>query len=85
MISLENLEIEKWCEGEDTVPVTRISHNLIPLSSSRIGPKLTSEDESYVDIQPISLCDLVSLVDIATGDVINIGFMHPHGLWKTSN
>ena len=75
MISLENLEIEKWYEGEDTVPVTRISHHLIPLSSSRIGPKLTSEAESYVDLQPISLCDLVSLVDIASGDVINIDFI----------
>ena len=33
-------------------------HHLVPLSSSRIGPKLASEDESYVDIQSISLCDL---------------------------
>ena len=58
MISVENLEIEKWYEGGDTVPVTRSSHYLVPLPSSRIGPKLTSEDESYVDIQSISLCDL---------------------------
>ena len=58
MISIENLEIEKWYEGGDTVPVTRSSHHLVPLSSSQIGPKLTSEDESYVDIQSISLLDL---------------------------
>ena len=58
MISVENLEIEKWYEGGDTVPVTRSSHHLVPLSSSQIGPNLTSEDESYVDIQSISLCDL---------------------------
>ena len=58
MISVENLEIEKWYEGGDTVPVPRSSHHLVPLSSSRIGPKLTSEDKSYVDIQSISLCDL---------------------------
>ena len=32
--------------------------HLVPLPSSLIGPKLTSEDESYVDIQSISLCDL---------------------------
>ena len=57
MISIENLEIEKWYEGGDTVPVTRSSHHLVPLSSLRIGPKL-SEDESYVDIQSFSLCDL---------------------------
>ena len=50
MISVENLEIEKWYEGGDTVPVTRSSHHLVPLSSSRIGPKVKSEDESYVDI-----------------------------------
>ena len=58
MITVENFEIEKWYEGGDTVPVTRSSHHLVPLSSSQIGPKLTSEDESYVDIQSISLSDL---------------------------
>ena len=89
MISVENLEIEKWYDGGDIVPVTRSSHHLVPLPSSWIGTKLTSEDESYVDIQSISLCNLciklilligmVSLVDIAAGDVINIDFMHPHG------
>ena len=51
-------EIEKWYEGGDTVPVTRSSHHLVPLSSSQIGPNLTSEDESYVDIQSISLCEM---------------------------
>ena len=44
-------------EGADTVLATRSSHNLVPLSS-QIGPKLTSDDESYVDIQSISLFDL---------------------------
>ena len=38
MISVENLEIEKWYEGGGTVSVTRISHHLVALSSSRIGP-----------------------------------------------
>ena len=95
IISFENLEIEKWCEGGDTVPVTLSSHHLVPLSSSRIGLKLASKDESYVDIQSISLCDqciqlilgvgMVSLVDIAAGDLINIDLMHPHGPWKTFN
>ena len=58
MISVENLEIHKWYEGGDTVPVTLSSYHFVPFSSSRIGPKLTIENESYVDIQPISLCDL---------------------------
>ena len=50
VVSIENLEIEKWYEGGDAVPVIRSSHHLVPLSSSRIGPKLTSEYELYVDI-----------------------------------
>ena len=58
MISVENLEIEKWYESDNTLLVTRSSQHLIPLSSSRIGSKLTSEDESYVDNQSISLSDL---------------------------
>ena len=58
MISVENLEMEKWYEGGDPVPVKRSSYYLVPLSYSRISPKLTSEDESYVGIQWISLCDL---------------------------
>ena len=29
--------------------------------------------------------DMVSLVNIAVGDVINIDFMHLHGSWKTFN
>ena len=45
IVSVENLQIEKWYEDRDTVPVTRSTHNLVPLSSSRTGPKLTSEDE----------------------------------------
>ena len=58
MISIENLEIEKWYEGGDTVPVTRSIHHLVPLSSPQISSKLSSEDKSYTDIQSISLCDL---------------------------
>ena len=58
IISVENLEIEKRYEIGDTVPGKRSSHHLFLLSSSQIGPKLISEDESPVDIQSISLCDL---------------------------
>ena len=44
MTNAENFEIEKWYEGGDTVPVRRSSHHLVPLSSSRIGFKLVSQD-----------------------------------------
>ena len=43
MISLENIEIGKWYEGVDALPVTRSSHHLVLLSSSRIGPKVTND------------------------------------------
>ena len=58
MISVENLKTEKQYEGGDNVSFTRSSHHLVSLSFSRIGPKLTSKDKSYFDIQSISLCDL---------------------------
>ena len=53
MISVENLEIEKWYEGGDTVPVTQGSHHLVLLPSLWNGPRLISQDESYGDIQTI--------------------------------
>ena len=58
MISVENLEIEKWYQDWTTVPVTRSSHHLNSLSSSRIGLKLTRKDKSYVNIQSINLRDI---------------------------
>ena len=107
LISAEN--IEKWYEGWDTVPGTRSGHQFVPLLSSRVGHKWTSEDESYVDIHDFNIATLfeigyispsahvtciynsfwwvgmVSLVDIAAGNVTNIDFMHPHGPQKTFN
>ena len=50
MLSVANLKNQKWYEDGDTVPVTWRSQQLVPLSSSWIGPKLTNEDESYVDM-----------------------------------
>ena len=91
MISVKNIEIEKWYEGRDTVPVMHCSLHLVPLPSSWIGPKLTSEMNhmlifslsAYVTCVYSSLwwVGMVSLVDIAEVDVINIDFMHPHGQW----
>ena len=64
MISVENLEIEKWYEGRDTVPATWSSHHLIPMSSSRVGDKLTNEDESYIDIQDFNAPTLFEVGDV---------------------
>ena len=58
MFRVENFEIGKWYEGEDTAPVTRNSHHLVPFPTLQTCRKPTSEDESYVDIQSINLCDL---------------------------
>ena len=63
MISVENLE--KWCEGGDTVPGTQSSHHFVPLSSSRIGRKLINEDESYVDIHGFNVSTLFEIGDIS--------------------
>ena len=65
MISVENLEIEKRYESGYTVPVTRSSHHFVPLSSSRIGNHLTSEDESYVDFHNFSVPTLFEKGDIS--------------------
>ena len=54
----EKLEIKKLYEGGDPAPVTWNSHHLVRFLSSRNGPKRTSKDESYVDIQSISLNEL---------------------------
>ena len=58
MISVENIETEKWYERREIVPVTWSSHYLVPLSFLQTCTKLTSKDESYVNIQSISLFDL---------------------------
>ena len=57
--------IEKWYEGGNIVPVTLRSHYLVPLPSSWIGDKLTSEDESYVDIHDFNVPTLFELGDIS--------------------
>ena len=63
MISVENLE--KWYGSGDTVLVTWSSHHFIPMSSSWIGHKLTSEDESYVDIHDFNVPTLFEIGDIS--------------------
>ena len=70
MISVENLEIEKWYEGGDTVPVTQsshtMSHHVLPLSSSRNGPWAYA----ICVYNSFWWVGRVSLVDIAASDII---------------
>ena len=63
IISLENLK--NYMKGWDTVPGTRDSHHFVPLSSSRTGHNLTSEDESYVDIHDLNVPTLFEIGDIS--------------------
>ena len=53
--------LEKQNEGGDTVPGTQSSHHFIQLSSLQIGHKLTSKDESYVDIQDFDVHTQISV------------------------
>ena len=63
MVSVESLE--KRYEGGDTVPSTQSSHHFVPMSSLRIVHKLTSEDESYVDIHDFNIPTLFEIGDIS--------------------
>ena len=64
MISVENLE--KWYEGGETVPGKQSSHSFVPFSSSRIGHKLTSEDESYVDTHDFNVPTLFEIGEVSS-------------------
>ena len=54
---------ERFSRGS-TVPDTRSSHHFVPLSSSKMAHKYTSEDEFYVDIHDFNLPTLVELSEI---------------------
>ena len=56
--------MEKRYEDGQTVPGTRSSHHFIPLSSSKIGHKLCSEDESFVDVQDFIIPSPVDITSI---------------------
>ena len=63
MITVESLE--KLYEGGDTVPGIRSSHHFVPMSSPRTDHKLTTEDESYVDIHNFNIPALFEIGDIS--------------------
>ena len=65
VVTRKSLE-ERFTKG-DTVPGTRSSHHFVPISSSKIGHKLCSEDDSYVSTHNFDLptilheCDIVPM------------------------
>ena len=54
---------ERFSRG-NTVPGTRSSHHFVPLSSSKIAHKLTSEDDFYVNTHDFDLPTMVELSNI---------------------
>ena len=54
---------ERFSRG-NTVPGTRSSHHFIPLSSSKIAHKLSSEDESHAGTHDFNLPTTFQLCDI---------------------
>ena len=55
--------VERFSRG-NTVPGTQNSHHFIPLSSSKIAHKLSSEDESHADTHDFNLPTTFQLCDI---------------------
>ena len=55
--------VEQFSRG-NTVPGTQSSHHFIPLSSSKIAHKLSSEDESHADTHDFNLPTTFQLFDI---------------------
>ena len=54
---------ERFSRG-NTVPGTRSSHHFIPISSSKIAHKLSSEDESHAGTHDFNLPTTFQLCDI---------------------
>ena len=55
--------VEQFSRG-NTVPGTQSSHHFIPLSSSKIAHKLSSEDKSHADTHDFNLPTTFQLCDI---------------------
>ena len=62
------LEI-RYMDG-DTVPGTRSSHHFIPLSTSTIGHKLSSDDDSFVDVHDFKIPTYVDIGDIGPSSYV---------------
>ena len=56
--------LEEQFSRRNTVPCTQSSHHFIPLSSSKIAHKLSSEDESHAGTHDFNLPTTFQLCDI---------------------
>ena len=55
--------LEKRFESGNTVPGTRASHHFVLLSSAKVGHRLTSEEESFIDIHNFNLPTIFNMSD----------------------
>ena len=87
MIRDENLEIGKLYKGGNAIYFHCHPHELVLSWQEKMNHMLIFSPSAYATCAYNSfwwVC-IISLVDITAGDVINLGFMHPHGPWKTFN
>ena len=68
-ISKENMvkvraDLENRYQNGDTVPGTRASHHFVPLSSSKVAHKLTSEDELFIDDHDFKMPTIFKVTDL---------------------
>ena len=70
--------MEKRFEDGKTVPSTRSSHHFIPQSTSQIGHKQGSEDDSFVDIHDFKIPTRLDIGDIAPSSHISCVY---NSLW----
>ena len=61
---VDQVFLNLWGKHDQCWKATWSSHHLIPLPSSRIGHKLTNEDESYIDIQDFNTPTLFEVGDV---------------------
>ena len=64
MVKTRKLQEARSARG-DTVVGTRSSHHFVPLSTSRIGHKLCSEDELFIDTHDFDLPTILDAADIS--------------------
>ena len=63
-------DLEKRYQGGDTVPGTRASHHFVPVSSSRIAHKLTSEDDAFIDVHDFNVPTIFQITELTPSTYI---------------
>ena len=71
--------LEKRFSRANTVPGTRSSHHFIPLSSSKIAHKLSSEDESHAGTYDFNLPTTFQLRDIRP--MTYVAYLYYYSWW----